>query len=192
MNSLLILQVFTIFISFATLVVNIYLTKYENKKRNFLQYTTKHRVNEIIHLRNIVSTILTLTSPEIIQHNKDYNYSCIQKLINSAYNLSMIFKIIYDEEREILLLINSMVINSIKLYRNDDVSIVEKLNADSKRLLHLYTAYDTANWEFIKGQSKGYLWDDNEFLRYYNKYKPKFDRLNQYSDNFNSDDQDIE
>jgi light-regulated signal transduction histidine kinase (bacteriophytochrome) len=175
MDPIIILQFITIALSVISIFTNTYITINENRKRNFLELTTKHRLANMLDTRKKVATILTLTAPLTImeiKRNADTTY--IRNILQVSLEFELIFKVIYEEEHEIMLIAQNLVRNAVKFYENNIPDIGKLIEEDRNKLKILFSIYDTTDWEFIKEQTKGKLFDNKEWLKKYEEYKDKF------------------
>lgn len=182
MDIMIILQIITIAISVLSMGLALITTLRENSKNNFLKYTTQQRLKDMCDVRRIIANIITLSSPLSIREviaGKEKSY--IRTLIQASSELEMIFKSIYEEEQEIILLVGQLVAKAILFYKSNDVNVGKEIENDIIELKNLFSIYDTANWEFIKAQTKGKFSDNNEFLILYDKYMKAFSKKHNIS-----------
>lgn len=175
MDTIIILQIVTIVISVISIFINYSLTVRENSKNNFLNYTTNHRLSTLLTVREKVATIINLTTPiTIIKIKEENEKGYIKELLQNLCEFEMILKKIYTEEEELLSMANQLCHLAIKFYDEDDKLLINQIELISNKFKYLFSIYDTADWEFIKAQTRGKFFDNEEFLDFYNTYKNKF------------------
>lgn len=175
MDLLIILQIITIVIALLSVLINYLLTIRENGKKNFLSYTTNHRLKSLLTVREKVAIILNLTNPiTIAEIKKEKEKGYIKNLLQKLLDLEMILKRIYTEEEELLILANQLCILAIEFYEKDDKSLINQISLKSNEFKSQFSIYDTTDWEFIKAQSKGKFFDNEEFVTFYDRYRKQF------------------
>ncbi len=176
MDIVIILQIITIGISLITLVSNAVITINENRKKNYLDLTTSYRIEVLTKTRELMSNIVTLANPMVCR-NAAGNNEYIKELVKIKTDLDIILKDINEEELELKKLVGDIVGDVYNYLNNPDLEKEEYINHKLEKLLYLYSIYDSADWKFIKMQSTGKIFDNKEWLEFYEHYKNKFPNI---------------
>lgn len=180
MDIVIVLQVITMIISVSSIVINVILTVKENSKKHFLNYTTNFRINTLLNVRTKMIALLNLTNPVIINSysnadKKDY----LRELYDASMEIELIYKEIYSEEFEMVILIKKLTGLATEYFQNrSDIELIDSIREVTSKLKYLYSIYETTDWEFIKKQTYGKPMDNKEFLETYEKYKSEFEQVN--------------
>lgn len=180
MDIVIVLQVITVIVSVSSIVISVILTVKENSVKHFLNYTTNFRINTLLKVRTKMITLLNLTNPVIINSysdadKKDY----LRELYDASLEIELIYKEIYSEEFEMVILIRELTVLATEYFQNrGDIELINSIRETTNKLKYLYSIYETTDWEFIKKQTYGKPMDNKEFLETYEKYKVKFEQAN--------------
>lgn len=176
MDIVIILQIITMGISLFTLIFNAVITINENRKKNYLDLTTAYRIQVLTKTRELMSNIVTLANPMVCRNavgNKEY----IKEIVKVKADLDIILKDTNEEELESKNLVGDIVRDVYIFFNDPNLEKEEMINCKLRRLLYLYSIYDSADWKFIKMQSTGKIFDNKEWLEFYEHYKNKFPNM---------------
>lgn len=176
MDIVIILQIVNIGVLLFTLFINIIVTINENRKKNYLDSTTSYRIKVMTETRELMSDFIVLSTPLVIRHVNNNN-EYIKEIVKIKADLDIILKDINKEELELKKLVEEIVDDAYKYLNNNDIEKEETINNKIKKLLYLYSIYDSTDWKFIKKQSTGKIFDNKEWLKIYEHYKSKFSRV---------------
>lgn len=113
-----------------------------------------------------MSNIVTLANPMVCRNavgNKEY----IKEIVKVKADLDIILKDINEEELELKNLVGDIVRDVYIFFNDPNLEKEEMINCKLRRLLYLYSIYDSADWKFIKMQSTGKIFDNKEWLEFY-------------------------
>lgn len=173
------LQIITVVISISSIIINVILTIKENSIKHFLNFTTNFRINTLLNVRANMITLLNLTNPLIINSypvsdKKIY----LRELYDSSLEIELVFKEIYSEEFEMIVLIRDLTSLATDFFlKRDNIELINSIKDITDKLKYLYSIYETTDWEFIKKQTYGKPMDNKEFLETYALYKCKFEQM---------------
>lgn len=174
---IIILQIITVVISIVTLISNIVITTIENKKKHYLNWTTSYRLKTMEKTQELISDIVVFSTPNVLKCVTDKSIH-IEKLIKSKTDLDLLFKKWNREEVEIGQLIDNIIYSVLEYLEEFDPQIEEELNEKLKKLLWLFSIYDSTDWKFIKLQSAtGKIYDNKKWLEIYKYYKNKLNNV---------------
>lgn len=165
----LLLQILTILVSVASLIISFVSSLQENKKKNYIKVVTEQRLKNKEIVRDNVSKLLS-ASHYCNLMNLDYNSlkSCCQ----NASNVETVLKRFYNEDLSLLKAIDELLLSLQKwLEKDTSLSKVEEVRT---RLLYEFSVYDYSDWNFIKTQYAGNHLDSEVFDEIYSKTKQSY------------------
>lgn len=177
MNTVIVLQIITIIISFLTLVSNTAITINENRKTHYVEFTTSSRIQVLNKTRELIAKLAAMTDPMVI-NNVSSNSEYYLQLCKIKYDLNILLKDINEEERVLKTLINTTVETADKYLKSHSLENEQELHQCINTIMSLYAIYDSTDWRFIKEQSIGKIADNKEWLRIYHHYLERYSEVN--------------
>lgn len=167
--SVLILQIVTILVSIASLVISFVSSLVENKKKHYIKVVTEQRLKNKELVRKSISDLLCDSHPCVLLQ---FNEISLKNCCAHASNVESVLKRFYKEDAAVLKAIDQLL-DFLQQWLQKTIP-AETVNQARKALLYEYSIYDFSDWQFIKSQSSGKQYGSDDFNMIYAKSKNDF------------------
>lgn len=163
MDIVVILQIITVAISVLSVVINVIITKSESRQEHYIQITTEQRREIYNSNKKATAEVISVCLPACIMEIKKNGKPYKTELSSRATTLMCSFKQVYKEENDIILALSELCNSAFKYYDTPSDDTKECLLAKLSTFYKLASAYDLADWKFLKRQSVGKEMGSDEF-----------------------------
>lgn len=175
METVYILQIITIGITLISLVANICVTIFENRKTNYVEIITSSRLEFMKNNRTEAASFIVLCRKFALGMRSDHSYDIdkIDDLYMSFEKIKLFLKPCYSIDSRIIKS-GEKIVSSIEdavLKKEIDINVfLSEINVFEK----LFSVYDAADWKFVKEQFNGKNGKSMHFDEICDEFERKF------------------
>lgn len=167
--SVLVLQIVTILVSIASLIISFVSSLVENKKKHYIKVVTEQRLKNKELVRKNISNLLCDSHPCVLSQ---FNETSLKNCCAYASDVESVLKRFYEQDATVLKAIDQLL-DCLQQWLKNSIA-AEKVEQARKTLLYEYSIYDFSDWQFIKSQSSGKQYGSDDFDMIYAKSKKDF------------------
>lgn len=168
MNWNLLIELLTISVALITLTVNIIFSNLSSTKRNYVQISTKHRAENLDYARDLTSKILSYSSIEYMNSNKDD-----LGFISTKESLYYYYKGgTHLEEAELQIALDdlSKAYFQFRADKNQSDTLIQARNV----FFTLSKIFEIAYWKFLKDHANASIHETDQFNFFYAKVRQEY------------------
>ena len=146
-----------------------------NRLHDYHEIITKETRANNLYVRENVSRFLTLSNPIVIESMKE-DKEYVRRIVECKFNLLAHFKIIVEQEVELIKNINLICDKAIKYHHEASKKNKTDLEIITKKFYYLYSWYDYSDWRYIKEHAKEItIQDISDWDKIYKELETKFE-----------------